>query len=110
MKLTLSGFISVHIHSLTLILMLNSILFCNLEPVQAQTQQPLVIAARASSSSSYGSVALLRDDTTGALTLLPNSDAAFTQDCFPFVAEPRQTFLYGYCADGLSMYSLDGSS
>ena len=63
MKLTVAGFSAVPAHSLIVFITLSYVLLGNLEPIQAQTRQ----ASRA------GSLVLVRDDTTGAVTLLPTS-------------------------------------
>ena len=110
MKLTLSGFVPVQVYSLSVFITLSSVLLGNPEPVQAQTQQPLIIAIHNTPAQQAGSIALVRDDTTGAITLLPNSGATFSQNCSPYVIEAKQQFMYGACGDGLSMYSLDGST
>jgi hypothetical protein len=54
-----------------------------------------------------GAVTFLRDDASGALTPLANSQTTFTNPCGPSTIDPKGRFLYGYCADGLSMYMLD---
>ncbi len=53
---------------------------------------------------------VVRDDSTGALTLVQNSAVNFTNPCSPFIAEPKYRFLFGAYGNGLSMYTLDGST
>jgi hypothetical protein len=74
-----------------------------------QTQQPFLIAVQ-TAGSQHGTVTFVRDDTTGALTLVQNSAVNFTNPCSPFIAEPKYRFLFGACGNGLSMYTLDGST
>ena len=75
----------------------------------AQTQQPFLIAVQ-TASSQRGTVTFVRDDTTGALTELSGTAIDFTNPCSPFIAEPKFRFLFGACGNGLSMYTLDGST
>jgi hypothetical protein len=55
----------------------------------------------------YGAVTFVRDDTTGVLTLAPNTTVSFVNPCDPVFIEPKARFLYGGCGNGLSMYTLD---
>lgn len=57
-----------------------------------------------------GAVPFLRDDSNGSLTLLANSQTMFTNPCGPSTIDPKGRFLYGYCADGLSMYTLNSTT
>ena len=41
------------------------------------------------------------------MTLLAGSQTTFTNPCGPSTIDPKGRFLYGYCADGLSMYALN---
>ena len=75
----------------------------------AQTQQPFLIAVQ-TQTNTYGSVTFVRDDTTGVLTLVPNSEVTFTDGCEPFYIEPQDRFLFDACGNGLSMYTLNGST
>jgi hypothetical protein len=75
----------------------------------AQTQQPFLIAVQ-TQPNTYGSVTFVRDDTTGVLTLVPNSEVTFTDGCEPFYIEPQDRFLFDACGNGLSMYTLNGST
>jgi hypothetical protein len=54
-----------------------------------------------------GALTFLRDDSSGALTLLVGSQTTFANPCGPSAIDPKGRFLYGYCADGLSMYALN---
>ena len=74
-----------------------------------QTQQPFLIAVQ-TASSQHGTVTFVRDDTTGTLTELSGTAVNFTNPCSPFIAEPKYRFLFGACGNGLSMYTLDGST
>lgn len=76
----------------------------------AQTQQPLLIAVPLASPNQYGAATFVRDDTTGVITLVPNTTVTFANPCDPLFIEPKQRFLYGYCGNGLSMYTLDPST
>jgi hypothetical protein len=73
----------------------------------AQTPQPWLFVETIVNNKPTGAVTFLRDDSSGALTLLPNSPATFTNPCGPSTIDPKGRFLYGYCADGLSMYTLN---
>ncbi|MGB7284982.1 MAG: choice-of-anchor D domain-containing protein [Candidatus Acidiferrum sp.] len=75
----------------------------------AQTQQPFLIAIQ-TQTNTYGAVTFVRDDSTGSLTLVPNSAVTFTDGCEPFFIEPKDRFLFGPCGSGLSMYTLNGST
>jgi hypothetical protein len=74
-----------------------------------QTQQPFLIAVQ-TAGSLHGTVTFVRDDTTGVLALVSNSAVNFTNPCSPFIAEPKYRFLFGACGNGISMYTLDGST
>ena len=71
----------------------------------AQTSQPYLFAQNPTSP--RGMYTFLRDDVTGALTLMPNSASTFNDTCIPTVVDPKGRFLYGQCGDGLAMYTLD---
>ena len=88
--------------------MLGSLLgiFC----ASAQTPQPWLFVERIANNKPTGTVTFLRDDSSGALTQLANSQTTFTNPCGPSAIDPKGRFLYGYCADGLSMYTLDAST
>jgi centrosomal CEP192-like protein len=93
-----------------LILLAAAVLTPLLAPAaSAQTQQPFLIAEQ-TQTNTFGSVTFVRDDTTGALTLVPNSAVTFTDGCEPFFIEPKDRFLFGGCGSGLSMYTLNGST
>ena len=76
----------------------------------AQTPQPWLFVETIASSKPTGAVTFLRDDSSGALTLLAGSQTTFTNPCAPSTIDPKGRFLYGYCADGLSMYTLSTST
>jgi len=76
----------------------------------AQTPQPWLFVETIANNKPTGAVTFLRDDTSGALTPLAGSQTTFTNPCAPSAIDPKGRFLYGYCADGLSMYALDSST
>jgi hypothetical protein len=73
----------------------------------AQTPQPWLFVETIVDGKATGAVTFLRDDASGALTPLANSQTTFTNPCAPSAIDPKGRFLYGYCADGLSMYAVD---
>lgn len=73
----------------------------------AQTPQPWLFVETISNAKPTGALTFLRDDSSGALTLLSGSQTTFTNPCGPSAIDPKGRFLYGYCADGLSMYALN---
>src|SRR5215472_10748233 len=74
----------------------------------AQTTQPFLFAGTYNASNnSYGLATLLRNSTTGALTLLPNTVVSFKDPCVPSTIDPTGNFLFGVCGEGLAMYTLD---
>src|ERR1700675_414420 len=76
----------------------------------AQTPQPWLFVDTIANGKTPGAVTFLRDDSNGSLTLLANSQTTFTNPCGPSAIDPKGRFLYGYCADGLSMYTLDATT
>jgi hypothetical protein len=76
----------------------------------AQTPQPWLFVNTIANGKTTGSVTFLRDDSSGALSLLANSQTTFTNPCGPSVIDPKGRYLYGYCADGLSMYTIDAAT
>ena len=46
-----------------------------------------------------GFVTLLRNSTTGVLTMAPNTSVT--------TIDPTENFLFGVCGDGVAMYTLD---
>jgi hypothetical protein len=88
--------------------MLSSLLgiFC----ASAQTPQSWLFVETIANGKPTGTVTFLRDDSSGALTQLANSQTTFTNPCGPSAIDPKGRFLYGYCANGLSMYTLDAST
>jgi hypothetical protein len=75
----------------------------------AQTQQPFLITVP-SGANEFGAVTFTRDDTTGVLTLVPNTTVTFQNPCVPFKPDPTFRFLFGNCNGGLSMYTLNGTT
>ncbi|HTA58715.1 MAG TPA: choice-of-anchor D domain-containing protein [Candidatus Baltobacteraceae bacterium] len=73
----------------------------------AQTPQPWLFVETIANTKPTGNVTFLRDDSSGALTLLAGSQTTFANPCGPATIDPKGRFLYGYCADGLSMYALN---
>jgi hypothetical protein len=77
----------------------------------AQTTLPYLFAGTYdSSSNTSGFVTLLRDSTTGVLTLVPNTAVTFPDSCNPAAIDPTGSFLYGLCGEGVSMYTLDSTT
>jgi hypothetical protein len=76
----------------------------------AQTPQPWLFVETIANGKVTGGVTFLRDDSSGALTPLANSQTTFTNPCGPATIDPKGRFLYGYCANGLSMYSVNAST
>ena len=76
----------------------------------AQTPQPWPFVNTIANGKVTGAVTFLRDDSSGALTLLANSQTTFLNPCGPVTIDPKGRFLYGYCADGLSVYTLNSST
>ena len=84
--------------------------FPGIFPASAQTPQPWLFVETVANGKATGALTFLRDDSTGALTLLANSQTTFTNPCAPAAIDPKGRFLYGYCANGLSMYSVNAST
>jgi hypothetical protein len=76
----------------------------------AQTPQPWLFVETIANGKVTGAVTFLRDDSSGALTRLANSQTTFANPCGPSMIDPKGRFLYGYCANGLSMYSVNAST
>ena len=76
----------------------------------AQTPQPWLFVETIANNKPAGSLTFLGDDSGGPLSLLAGSPTTFTNPCGPSTIDPKGRFLYGYCADGLSMYSLNSST
>jgi hypothetical protein len=77
----------------------------------AQTTQPYLFAGTYNSSTNVsGFVTLLRDGSTGALTLVPNTAVTFPDSRNPGAIDPTGSFLYGICGEGVSMYTLDSTT
>jgi len=76
----------------------------------AQTPQPWLFVETIANNKPSGALTFLRDDASGALTLLAGSQTTFTNPCGPSTIDPKGRFLYGYCADGLSIYTLNTST
>jgi len=73
----------------------------------AQTPQSWLFVETIVNTKPNGAVTFLRDDSSGALTLLAGSQTTFSNPCGPATIDPKGRFLYGYCADGLSMYAVN---
>lgn len=73
----------------------------------AQTPQPWLFVETIANDKPTGTRTSLRDDASGALTLLAASQTTFANPCGPSTIDPKGRFLYGYCADGFSMYTLN---
>jgi len=84
--------------------------FFGLFRASAQTPQPWLFVNTIANGKTTGSVTFLRDDSSGALSLLANSQTTFTNSCGPSAIDPKGRYLYGYCADGLSMYTVDAAT
>ena len=84
--------------------------FFGLFRASAQTPQPWLFVNTIANGKTTGSVTFLRDDSSGALSLLANSQTTFTNPCGPSAIDPKGRYLYGYCADGLSMYTVDAAT
>jgi len=80
--------------------------------IHAQTQQPFLITAPAGvpAGTNLGASTFARNDTTGAISLLPNTTVNFLNPCAPDVFVAADLLLFGPCGDGLSMYTLNGTS
>jgi Chitobiase/beta-hexosaminidase C-terminal domain len=77
----------------------------------AQTTQPFLFAGTYNASnSSFGLATLLRNSTTGVLTLLPNTVVSFKDPCVPSTIDPTGNFLFGICGEGVAMYTLNPST
>src|ERR1700720_2982007 len=81
--------------------------FSGIFRASAQTPQPWLFVETIANGKATGAVTFLRDDSNGSLTLLATSQTTFKNPCGPSAIDPKGRFLYGYCADGLSMYALD---
>lgn len=80
-------------------------------PTTAQTTQPFLFAAvNNSSGETTGFVTLLRNSTTGVLTMLPNTAVSFKDPCSPTTIDPTGSFLFAVCGDGVAMYTLNSTT
>ncbi len=80
-------------------------------PTVAQTTQPFLFAGTYDSNTkSSGLVTLLRNSTTGVLSLLPNTAVTFKDPCNPSTMDPTGRFLFGVCGEGVAMYTLDSTT
>src|ERR1700676_1570819 len=84
--------------------------FFGLSRAAAQTPQPWLFVNTIANGKTTGAVTFLRDDSSGALSLLANSQTTFTNPCGPSAIDPKGRYLYGYCSNGLSMYIVDALS
>jgi hypothetical protein len=76
--------------------------------VTAQTTQPFLFASTYdNTSNSAGFVTLLRNGTTGVLTMPSNTAVSFKDPCVPTTIDPTGSFLFGTCGEGVAMYTLD---
>ncbi|MGB2636873.1 MAG: hypothetical protein WAM58_23295 [Candidatus Acidiferrum sp.] len=75
----------------------------------AQTTQPYLFASTSNGTTS-GLVTLLRDSTTGVLTMVPNTTVTFKDPCSPTTIDPTGNFLLAICGDGVAMYTLDSAT
>ena len=98
----------------TIPLLLSALLFAGLlaaPRAAAQTTQPYLFAATNNSSGELsGFVTVLRDSTTGVLTLVPNTSVSFKDPCSPTIIDPTGNFLFGMCGEGVTMYTLDATT
>jgi hypothetical protein len=80
-------------------------------PLNAQTIQPYLFAGTYDTNSkSSGFVTLLRNASTGALSLLSNCAVSFKDPCNPTTIDPTGHFLFGPCGEGVAMYTLDSTT
>jgi hypothetical protein len=67
---------------------------CRAAPLSfSQTTQPYLFASTKNGTTS-GLVTLLRDSTTGVLTMVPNTTVSFKDACGPTTIDPTGNFLY----------------
>lgn len=79
--------------------------------VTAQTTQPYLFAGTYDASTgTTGFVTLLRDTTTGVLTMPPNTAVSFKDPCNPSTIDPTGQFLLGVCNQGVAMFTLDSTT
>ena len=82
----------------------------------AQTTQPFLFAQTANTNDNFtGCVTLLRNSSTGVLTMVPNSAVLFKDPGCPRAMDPSGRFLFGgygqgQQAQGLVMYALDAAT
>ena len=77
----------------------------------AQTTQPFLFASTYDNGTkSLGFVTLLRNSSTGALSMVPNTAVSFKDSCSPATIDPTGRFLFGMCGEGVVMYTLDATS
>jgi hypothetical protein len=112
MRAILSGFSRRRIFMAPAALSLLALLWLltGASPSPAQTPQPWLFAGTEPTSQASGLATFLRDDTTGALSLLPGTAVTFQDQCLPTTLDPKGRFLYGVCANGLAMYTLDSTT
>ena len=82
-------------------------------PNNAQTTQPFLFAETTDAKDNpTGCVTLLRDPSTGVLTMAPNSAVSFKDPCYPLAMDPTGHFLFGPDGQnqGLVMYTLDAAT
>ncbi|HTZ47857.1 MAG TPA: hypothetical protein VMH20_09715 [Verrucomicrobiae bacterium] len=99
-------------HSLrSVLLLIAGLLFFPASRASAQTTQPYLFAATNNSSGELsGFVTLLRDSTTGVLTMVPNTSVTFKDPCVPTIIDPTGNFLFSICGEGVAMYTLNSTT
>jgi hypothetical protein len=93
----------------TALFLFTAALFFPLCRCAAQTTQPYLFAATndSSTNTTTGFVTLLRDSTTGALTMPPNTSVSFKDTCSPTIIDPTGNYLFSVCGQGVAMYTLE---
>ncbi len=77
----------------------------------AQTTQPYLFAATYDNGTiTSGFVTLLRNSSTGALTMVPNTAVSFKDPCSPSTIDPTGHFLFAICGEGVALYTLDSAT
>lgn len=111
MKLHSSGSLGSHNAPILLLFLLALTFPTAVTPIAAQTTQPFLFAGTYDTGTkSSGFVTLLRNSSTGALSLLANTAVSFKDPCYPVTMDPTGHFLFGVCGEGLAMYTLDATT
>jgi Chitobiase/beta-hexosaminidase C-terminal domain/Abnormal spindle-like microcephaly-assoc'd, ASPM-SPD-2-Hydin len=93
------------------LLLLFSVLSMLAPLVSAQTTQPFLFAATYDNNTkSSGFVTILRNSSTGALSLVPNTAVSFKDPCSPSTIDPTGHFLFAVCGEGVAMFTLDSTT